>query len=106
MFAGNLGHDRRSFAAGLKIIGDGLLFVESDDAGVGADKSLVEDAAGQLGEFVFFKGLQHPRADFGGLGNLVKSDFALLALAPQIFAEGRQAWSLALDGCERKILLW
>src|SRR5271165_6322717 len=39
-----------ALAQGGEVVGDGFFFVESDLAGVGADETFVEDAAGKLVE--------------------------------------------------------
>jgi hypothetical protein len=76
-----------AFAQGGEIIGDGFFFVESDLAGVGADEAFVEDAAGKLVEVFVFEGAQHAGADFGGVGDSVEREAALLALLAKFFSE-------------------
>jgi len=73
-----------------EIVGDGLLFVEADVAGVGADESFIEDAAGKLIEVFFFEGAEHAGADFCGVGNGVEFDAALFALFTKFFPERAQ----------------
>jgi hypothetical protein len=70
-----------------QIIGYGFFFIEADLAGVGADKTFVEDAAGKLVKVFFFDGAQHAGADFGGVGDSVELDAALLALFAKFFSE-------------------
>jgi len=95
----------RGVAGSFEVIGNGLIFVEANEAGIGADEALVEDAAGQLVEFIFFQGLQHAGADFGGDGDFLERDLALFALQFQFFAKGRQtSLPLSLDG-ERNFTL-
>ena len=92
-------------AGSLQVVGNGLIFVEANAAGVGADEALVEDASGQLVELILFQRLQHAGPDLGGGGNLLQCDFALLALQFQFFAKGRQPnLSLSPDG-ERNFTL-
>ena len=50
---GSFGNNR---GAGGDEIGNGLVFVEAQMAGVGADKALIEDAAGKLVEVVLLEG--------------------------------------------------
>src|SRR5580693_1782074 len=76
-----------ALAQGCEVIGDGLLFVEADLAGVGADKTFVEDAAGKLIEVFLFDGTEHAGTDFGGVGDGVERDAALLALFAKFFSE-------------------
>ena len=70
-----------------QIIGHGFFLVESDLAGVGADETLVEYAAGKLVKVFVFEGAQHAGADFGGVGDGVERNAALLALFPKFFSE-------------------
>src|SRR5579863_6111480 len=73
-----------------EIVGDGFLFVEADVAGVGADESFIEDAAGKLVEVFFFEGAEHAGADFCGVGNGIEFDAALFALFAKFFPERAQ----------------
>ncbi len=77
-----------ALAQGSEIVGDGFLFVESDLAGVGADETLVEDAAGKLVKVFVLEGAQHARADFGSAGDGVERDAALLALFAKFLSKG------------------
>ena len=70
-----------------QIIGHGFFFVESDLAGVGADETLVEYAAGKLVKVFVFEGAQHAGADFGGVGDGVERNAALLTLFAKFFSE-------------------
>lgn len=90
---------RKSFARGLEVVGDGLLFVEPHAAGVGANESLVKNAAGQLVELLLFQRLEHAGADFGRRRDLLERDGALLAFFFQLFAEGRQGMSAGTGDC-------
>jgi hypothetical protein len=74
-------------AQGGEIVGDRFFFIESDLAGVGADETLVEDAAGKLVKVFVFEGAQHAGADFRGVGDGIESDAALLALFAKFFSE-------------------
>ena len=97
-------HGRR-VAGSLQILGNGLVFIEAEAAGIGADKALVEDASRQLVELIFLQRLQHAGADLSGAGNLLQGDLALFAFLFQFFAKGRQpSLSLSLDG-ERNFTL-
>src|SRR5438105_12301173 len=55
--------------------------------GVGANESLVEDAAGKLVEVIFFDGAEKAGADLGGDGDVFEGNLALLAFALQSCAE-------------------
>lgn len=79
-----------------QIIRYSLLFINADAAGVSADETFIEDAAGKLLEMILFQRLQKPGADFGGLGDLVEVDAALFPLLPQPHAERGRAASLLL----------
>jgi hypothetical protein len=57
-------------------------------AGIGADKALIEDAAGKLIEAVFFNGGQETGADLGGHSNLVQRDLALFPFPLQSCPKG------------------
>ena len=75
-----------------EIIGDRFFFVEADLAGVGPDESFIEDATGKLVEVFLFERAKHANADFGGVGNGIESEAALLALLAKFFSEGSQGW--------------
>jgi hypothetical protein len=70
-----------------EIVGDGLFVVETEVLGVSANESFIEDAAGQLVEVFFFDGLQHARADFGDVGNVIERDAFGLACFAEFVAE-------------------
>jgi len=55
--------------------------------GVGADETFIEDAAGKLVKVFLFDGAQHAGADFGGVGDGVERDTALLALFAKFVSE-------------------
>jgi len=82
---------RRSFAGSFEVVGDGLIFVDREVAGVGSNESFIKDAAGELVEFFFFESAQHAGADFGGKRNIVEGDVALLALFAKAFSECHDA---------------
>src|SRR5260370_3867278 len=101
----DFGRSGRRVAGSFQVVRDGLIFVEAKATGIGADEALVEDAPRQLVELILFQRLQHARPDFGGTGNLLQRDLALLALQLQFFAKGRQpCLSLSPDG-ERNFTL-
>ena len=66
-----------------EVVGDGLFFIEAQVAGIGADETLIEDAAGEAVELLVFEGLQQAGADFGGRRHGVKRHALTLALAFQ-----------------------
>src|SRR5579862_7539243 len=73
---------------GGEVVGDDLVFVHADDAGVSANETFIKDAAGKLLEVIFLESLQHAGADLGGVGDFVERDTTLLALLPQFRAKG------------------
>jgi hypothetical protein len=81
---------RLIFAYGGQVVGYGFFFVEPDLAGVGAHKTFVEDASGELVEVLLFEGAQHASADFGGIGDGLEPDALLLALLAKFFSECTQ----------------
>lgn len=81
-----------TFAQGGEIIRHGFFFVEADLSGVGADETFIEDAAGKLVEVFVLKSAEHPSADFGGIGDGVERDVALLALLAKFFSKRSQEW--------------
>jgi len=81
-----VGIDLRLAQAG-EIVGDGIFGVESEVLGVGANESLVEDAAGKLIEVFFFDGLEHARADLGDVGNVIEREVLFLACLAEFVAE-------------------
>ncbi len=78
---------RRRFLHGLQIAGNGLLLVNPDVLGIGANIALVEDTAGQEIELFLFQGAEQASANLGGGGDFVEGDTPHLALATQSFAE-------------------
>jgi hypothetical protein len=84
---GSFGNNR---CAGGDEIGNGLVFVEFEVTGVGADKPLIKDTAGELIELVRLEGDKEARGDFGGDGDVVKRDFALFPLPLQSCSKGFQ----------------
>ena len=76
-----------TFAQSSQIVGYGFFFVESDLAGVGAHETFVEDAAGKLVEVFVLEGAQHASADFGGVGDGIEREAALLALFAKFFSK-------------------
>jgi len=67
-------------ARGFQITRYRFLFVEADTAGIRPNKTLVEDAPGELIETIFFERAQKAAADFRGLRDFLERDAALLAL--------------------------
>lgn len=70
-----------------QIIVDSILVVQAKMLGVGANKSLVENAAGKLIEVFFFDGAQHAHADLGDVGNVIEREFSLLARFAEFVSE-------------------
>ncbi len=81
-----VGVDLRLAEAG-EVVGDGFFVVESEMLGVGADESLVEDAAREQVEVLFFDGLEHARADLGDVGDVIVRELFLLACLAEFVAE-------------------
>ena len=81
-----MGVDLR-LAQASEIVGDGIFGVESEVLGVGANESLVEDAARKLIEVFLFDGLEHARADLGDVGNVIERELFLLASVAEFVAE-------------------
>lgn len=79
-------------ARGGEIVRYGFFFVEADLAGVGADESLIEDAAGEQVKVFVLEGAQHAGADFCGLGDGLEIEPALFALFAKFFSEGSHGW--------------
>src|SRR6266404_6939627 len=89
----------KGVAGSLQIIGNGLIFVQAKEAGIGTDKTFVEDATGQLVEFILLQRFKHADSDLGGDGNLLQCDVALFALQFQFLTKGRQtSLPLSPDG--------
>lgn len=70
-----------------QVVGDSLFGVEAEMLGVGANESLVEDAAGKLVEVFLLDRLQHARADFGDVGNVIEREAFGLARLAKFFSE-------------------
>lgn len=70
-----------------EVVGDGILVVETEMFGVCANESLVEDTAGKLVELLLLDGLEHARADFGGVGNIIERDAPGFARLTKFVAE-------------------
>ncbi len=77
-----------TLAQGGEVIGDNFFFVEADLAGVGADETFVEDAAGELIEMLVLDGAEHAGADLRSGGDGVERDAATLTLLTKFFSEG------------------
>ena len=77
-----------TLADGCEIAGHCFFFVKADLAGVGADETFIEDAAGELIEAFVFQGAQQAGADFRGIGDGIEFDAAQLALLAKFFSEG------------------
>jgi hypothetical protein len=91
-----------ALAQGCEIVRYGFVFVKADLAGVGADETFIEDAAGELVEVFVFEGAQHAGADFRGGGDGLEFDAAQLALLAKFFSKGAHAW-LRLRFCPHSI---
>ena len=74
--------------AGGHEIGDSLVLVDTQMAGIGADETLVEDASGKLVEVVLLECGQEAGADLGGDGDVVQRDLALFPLPLQPCPKG------------------
>ena len=93
----NFGSRGWGIAGSDEILGNRLIFIEAYAARISADESLVENTTGQLVELVFFKSLEHARADLGRAGDFLEGNLALLAFLFQFFAKGWQP-GLRCDG--------
>jgi|ERR1700676_4126349 len=93
-----VGAGGRGISRSLQVIGNGLFFVQTEDAGVSPNESFIKNAARQLVELILFERPQHPSPDFSGDGDLLQRDIALLTLKFQFFAKGRQTKSPASRG--------
>jgi hypothetical protein len=76
-----------AFPQSRKIVGHGFIFVKADLAGVGADKTFIEDAAGELIKMFGLNGAEHSGADFGGGGDGFQRETAEFALLTKFFSE-------------------
>ncbi len=70
-----------------QIFGDAVFGIESKNLGIGADESFIENAPGQRVEAFLFDGLQHARADFGDVGNVIQRKAAPVALFAKFLSE-------------------
>ena len=70
-----------------QIVGDGVFVVEAEVLGVGANESFVEDSTGKLVEVLLLDGLEHARADFGDVGNVIERDALGLARLAKFVSE-------------------
>jgi hypothetical protein len=87
---------QRRGSGGGEVVGDGLVFVQTNAARVSTDKTFVEDAAGELIEMFFFECAQHARANFRGQGNFLESDSLLLPFQFQLGSERCHAFILSV----------
>ncbi len=76
-----------AFAKGAQVIGEGFVLVETDLAREGADKTLVEDAAGELVEVLVLDRAEHAGANLGGGRDGFEREAAQLALSAKFFSE-------------------
>ena len=86
-----------TLAQGNEIVSYRFLFVQSHLAGIGAHKTFIEDSAGKLVKVFVLESAQHAGADFGGIGNGIEREAALLPLFAKFFPECshgqlRQGW--------------
>lgn len=70
-----------------QVVADSVLVVEAEMLGIGANESLVEDAAGELVESFLLDGLEHARGYFGGVGNVIERDVFRFARLAKFVAE-------------------
>jgi hypothetical protein len=68
---------RQCSGCGGHVVGNGLVFVDTQVAGVGTDKAFIKDSAGKLVELFFFDGDQETGSDLGRQRYVVQSDLAL-----------------------------
>jgi hypothetical protein len=76
-----------AFAEGSQIVSDGFVLVKTNLAGVGADKTFVEDTAGELVEMLVLDGTEHASADLGGSRDGLEREATQLALSAKFFSE-------------------
>ena len=93
-----------TFAQGEEVVGESLFFVEANLASVGAHETFIEDAAGKLVEVFVLEGAQHAGTDFGGVGDGIEGEAALLALFAKFFSKGSQGWLQRAEECFRSKL--
>ena len=70
-----------------QIVVHGVLGIETEVLGVSADESAIEHASGQLIELFLFDSLQHARADFCDVGNIVERELFFLACFAKFVSE-------------------
>ena len=70
-----------------KIVGNGLVGIEAEMLGIGADESFIENTAGKLIEVFFFDGLEHARADLGDVGDVIEGEVFFLPRLAEFGAE-------------------
>ena len=70
-----------------EVVGDGLLVVESEMLGVGANETLVKDAPGKLIEMLLFNRLEHARTNLGDVGNVIEREVLFLARLAEFVSE-------------------
>src|SRR5262245_33362123 len=73
--------------AGSGVFGYGLVFVDSQKARIGANKTLVKDASGKLVKVLAFQRFEMTPGNLGRLGDLVQGDAPHLPFAPQPVAK-------------------
>jgi hypothetical protein len=78
---------QHGLAQGSDIVSYGFFFIKTNLAGVGADETSIEDAAGKLLKVFFFQGAQHADADFCGIGDGLEFEATLLAPFAKFFSE-------------------
>src|SRR6516225_12118992 len=78
--------DLRLAQAGQVVI-DGILRVEAEMFGIGADESAIEHSARELIELLFLDGLQHAPVDLGDAGNVVERELFYLARFAEFVSE-------------------
>jgi hypothetical protein len=84
------GRNRRGADRG-QVVLDELLFIQPKVPGVGADKSLIEDAPRELVKVFFFEGAEQAGADLGLQGDVFERDPLLFPLLAQALAKGSHA---------------
>jgi hypothetical protein len=75
------------FTQGREIAVESLFFAEPELAGISADETLIEDAAGKLIEAFLFNCPKHARTDLGDAGNVIERELFLLARLTEFVSE-------------------
>ena len=70
-----------------EVIGHGLIGIQAEMLGIGANESFVKHSAGQLIEVFFFDGLQHARADLGDVRHVIERELFFLACLAKFVSE-------------------